>query len=560
MNQTPLGTAALPIVLVASAQDPPAIVTRLCVFAFRSVDKDTTPLQIEGGDWLDEQTNKRWLGGLIPHVREGLRQLGIQDAGTICWRISLRVPDAVALSGRPCRLEGTSADAVCMVVLIASALGIKTRADTLLTGAVQLDDQRLGLVGMLPDKLVAAASDPSIRRFIHPPIDQDGSGAWTAEAITAWAEACHYCDHRVKHIACTQIAKAVKATLSRDSYVIAAIRLGLLNASAVEGGPEWVNELRQVHDAIWLKCLDRRIHTGRKPAVQQLLEARLQRAVEESSYPTGIGASVQASLRTVPLGRRRCKLNGLLISSRLLQDISQLAEADNTEDLELLTTATGHGIGHSKSSPDSGAMHGDEARPEAGATPEESLAWLIEHRSETEAAQRIDRQLDEARLSFVVERDGPWGPDTFIDLITSFYVHCFRNAGMPAPANIEPLRAMAMNLVDQAFAREGGYKTALDNARERTYGGVRRVLDMMTDTLKSQLRRMDNFNANLLALDGRDHAKALAQTRYLIEKLGPFLPERFKDMPPELLVNELDTLVQLTVQTGDQLSQALRNR
>lgn len=549
-----LGAAALPIVLVASAQHPPAVVTRLCALAYRGDDGDATPLQIEGGDWLDAETAERWAGALIPHVRRGLAALGIAGAQNTCWRVSLRVPDAVALSGRPCRLEGSSADAACLCVLIASALGIRTRKDTLLTGAVRIDAQRLGLVGMLPEKLLAAADDPSVRRFVHPPVDRDGSGAWTAEVLTAWDEARRRSDHRVRLLPCTDIRKAVCATLWRDSVVIAAIRRGLLHASTRPEAPTWANDLLATDEAAWLKRLDRRIHRGQKPAAQRLLEARLQDAVQRGVYPTGLGADLRGALQTVPIGRIHSRLNGKLISTRLMQDITNLAQPGDAEDLERLADATGHGTGHRSTASAGQAEYKTADGPGSLSTPEENLEWLVEQRSERSTAQRIDRLLDEARLSFVVEHDGPWEAPAFIDLIASFYAHTFRHAGITLPANTAHLQGLAMSLVNQAFAREGGYKAAIANAQDHVHGGMRRVLDLMTDTLKAQLRAADTYNANALALDGRDYDKALAQAKHLARQL----PQPHKEVAPELLVNQLEPLIDATVESDNRFDRILR--
>jgi len=441
----------------------------------------------------------------------------------------------------------------------------------LLTGAVQLEDERLGLVGCLPEKLEAAASDPAIRRFIHPPIDRDGSGAWTPGALLRWDEACHQCDHRIKRRSCTTIAGAVKAALSPDSRIIAAIRHGLFDtlpetrtSSQTAGGatmptlPAWANDLRHIDEAQWLEHLDRRIHAGRKPAAQRLLEARLERAVQTWMYPCGIGAALQASLETVPAGRRRAQLSGKLINTALMEAVMKLAGAQDHDDVKQLMAAAGH------AATTGGSMSGGAANlPGAGvedlSSPEDKLAWLIDSQRDQAVAERIEQALDNARLSFQIETAGPWEGEAFIDLIASFFAHLFRYTGQRVSPDRDQLAAAAMSLLDRAYARDGGYKTALANARDHTQGGLRRVLDAMTDTLKFELRRADACNAHLLAIDGRDLDASLAQTRDLIEKFGPLLPQRFRDVPPEFLVGELESLVNEAVQTGDRLTQHLRN-
>lgn len=588
MKGLALGTATLPIVLVVPDQTPPGVVTRLCVHASRTTQEGGPVLQVVGDHWLDSLTQTRWVDTLIPHVHSALTGLGVVTPNTIRWRVALRVPDAVVLSGRPCRLEGTSADAAFLALLIASAFGIRTRPTTLLTGAVQLDDERLGLVGCLPEKLDAAADDPAIRRFIHPPIDRDGSGAWTPEALLHWDEACHQCDHRIKRRACTTIAGAVKAALSPDSRVIAAIRHGFFMTSytAPESPtsshntgdtqtpsiPVWAYELRQIDEARWLEHLDRRIHAGRKPASQRLLEARLEHAIQNGRYPHGIGATLRSSLETVPIGRRRAQLSGQLIGAALMDAVMDLAGTQDHDDAMQLMIATGHThtthgdlSENANSSSQAAVFPGSPSGvlPGAGvednASPEDKLAWLIDSQRDQAVAERIEQALDTARLSFQVQGEGPWQGEAFIDLIASFYAHLYRYTGQRVSPDRNQLAAAAMSLLDRAYARDGGYKTALANARDHTQGGLRRVLDAMTDTLKLELRRADTLIAHLLAIDGRDFDASLAQARSLVEKFGPLLPQKFRGVPPEFLVGELEHLVGEAVQTGDRLVQRLRN-
>lgn len=554
MDELPQGTAALPIVLVVDGQDPAGVVTRLCVQASRVKQAGGEPLQTVGAYWLDETTRRRWHDELIPHVRSGLRRLNVGDTDTLRWRVGLRLPDAAALSGRPCRLEGASADACFLVLIIASALGIGTRASTLLTGTVHLDDGRLGLVGRLPEKLLAAAGDHAIRRFVHPPIDRDGSGAWTPEALLRWDEACHYCDHRIKRYSCTSVAAAVRAALSVDSRVVAALRHNLIEAVPTGDDPGWVSDLLRIDDARWLQRLDRRIHSGHKDAVQVLLDARLDHAIRSGSYPVGIGNALLTSLQTVPIGRRRERLRGTLISTTMLSAVAELARDQDQDDLSQLTDAVGHTPTDS-----GGAVASLATSPiDDRSTPEAKLSWLIENHSEYEAAQRIDRAIDEARLTFRVEVADSWDGASFIDLIASFYAHLCRSTGHPVSADPNVLAAAARNLAEQAWVREGGFKTALANARDNTQGGVRRVLDTMADTYKAELRRGDAQNTYLFAIDENDLEAVLAQTRDLIQRFGPLLPKRFQDIPPEFLVGDLKQLVGEAVLSRDRLAQHLR--
>jgi len=549
MKATQLGSASVPIVLVAEGQDPNAIITRLRIQAFACPDNQAQGdrvLELADTDhWLDALTAQRWRDRLIPYVRSGLDQLGL---GGVHWRVSLRFPDAAAHADQPCRLEGPSADAACLAALIASALGLEVRSNTLLTGAAHMEDQSLGVVGSLPEKLMATMRYPSIRRFIHPPIDTDGSNAWSSEVLDLWEQVCDRTGHRVRRRACNDLNTAIKHLIDPDSRVIVSLRQGWFANNTPAHSSGWVKWLQQVDDTVWQKHLDRRIRTGNKTAVRRLLESRVGYALRQGCYPSGFGACLAGSLRAVPAGRRRSQLRGTLIRPDLLNRCKELAGPSEQADAEHLVLGA------------TGRVAKSTSRPIDNATPQERLAWLIEHQSDLQTSARIDRALDAARLSFQPGSDEVYDADSFLDLITSFCTHLKRHAGLPVSPEADLVQGEASSLLIRAYAREGGYGTALANALDHTHGGIRRVLDVMTDTLKAEYREAEAISANNLALEGHDLKDALLQAKELLKRLRPILPERFKDLPPEFAVAEMKALVHETIQAGDRIDQRLRSR
>lgn len=555
MDPRVLGTVKTPTVLVAAGQDPPAVVTWLVVQAHAGTDSNEPAMSVIGEPWLDSATLARWHDLLVPHVADGLHQL---DVGTVRWRLGLRVPDAVAHSGRACRVEGASADAACFVGLIGAALGIKARRDTLVTGTIQLEAQSLGLVQALPEKLHAAAGDRAVRRFIHAPVDHDQSAGWTPQVLLAWDRACEQTDHRVQRMPCTALAEVVRRVLPLDARVIAALRHGLFNAAPIEHAPQWVNVLRRVDDTLWRRQLDRRVQAGHQRAVQQLFEARLIHDLHRERYPSGIGDCLSGALQTVPTGRRRSRLGGLLISTDLLNRCEQAAGEQDRQDMEQLAIATGHRPRprNPRARPGNDRSGGDGSG-QSHASPEASLDWLLENLSGFEIAQRIDRALDEARMSFVVEPGQDWTNESVLDQIASFYAHLRRRIGRNVPAEV--LMSEATAFVNRAYDREGGLDTAVANAKDHIHSGLRGVLDRMTDAMKEELRLGDRLSEEKFALNERDMEARLVQTRHLLSKFSHILPEHYRDIPPELLITKLPTLIQVALNSGDQMIQQIRS-
>lgn len=549
------GSVVLPIVLVALDQDPSAVVTQLSVQAW--VDTGVTSregitLEIAGEHpWLDPVTARRWREELVTAVQMRLVQLGVTVGR---WRVGLRYPDAAALTGQACVLEGCSADAAFFTGLIASATGLRIRRETLLTGGISTQNSGLATVGQLPSKLRAAASHPEIRRFIHAPIETDGSGAWVAEVLQQWDVACANSEHLVQRIVCDDFTTAFKEMIDRDSLVIAAIEQGWLDQNQEVDPTDWGDLLLHVTTDDWQRHLDWRIHNGERGFARRLLDAYIRHALSKDRYPAGLGACLSGSLRTVPAGKRRERLQGKLIQPDLIERCDHIAEPNDRADFELLAAAAVGRMKPAEPTSTTASTFADDA------TPQDRLDWLLQYRSELPTANRIDCDIDEARLSFRPEATAINNPDSFIDLITAYLAHVKRHAKLATPLSPHLLTAEAVGLVEEAFAREGGSRAAMANALDHTQGGIRGVLDRMTDTLKARYRRADISSAHMLAIDRQDLDASVIQARELLERLGPLLPERFRSLPPEFIVADLEMLVHETVQAGDRLTQLLRNR
>jgi hypothetical protein len=489
----------------------------------------------------------RWRDEIVPNVVDGLKHIKSEE---VCWELSLRVPDAIAHSGRPCQIEGASADAACFVALIGSALGINTRRDTLVTGTAQLQSESLGLVQALPEKLQAAAYEKTIRRFVHAPTDQDQSAGWTPDVLLRWDEACSQAEQHVRRVPCTSLSRVLNRVLPIDSRVIAALKHGQFNSTPIEQAPVWVNMLCRVDQAAWRQRLDRRVQLGHKSQVQRLLQARITYELEQGRYPSGIGVCLRGALRTVPAGKRRLKLKGYLISTDLLEQCAELATEADQDDLKQLAIASHH---QSSSDTDLNDLPIEGWKlPGAG----ERVDWLLECLTELESVKRIDRMLDEARMSFGVEPRKIWTTEALIDVFTSFYAHLYRSLGQDQPASL--LSANAIKLVRQAYVREGGLRAAVYRAKEHVDGGLRGVLDRMTAVVKAELRTSDSDAQKLLAIDDLDDEGRVAQTKHLMDRMSPVLRKRLRGLSPELLATKLPELVDITVKGTNETDQLLR--
>ena len=147
----------------------------------------------------------------------------------------------------------------------------------------------------------------------------------------------------------------------------------------------------------------------------------------------------------------------------------------------------------------------------------------------------------------------------FHDAISGFYLALLRHAGtVPALADDHSVADEALALLERAFASKGGVGAAQAEARDGINGGMRFVLDVMTEQYK--LEQQSKHVARVLqeALDPLNWNERVAFIRALLDRLGPQLPADLRRQPPERFARHYDMIVRTYVQSLDRVKQLLR--
>ena len=160
------------------------------------------------------------------------------------------------------------------------------------------------------------------------------------------------------------------------------------------------------------------------------------------------------------------------------------------------------------------ALNGDvgrEARPdyrseaELGppvSMPDNTLRDVISLINENALAQKIGIPVDSARAAYSLETVLTNGHEVFNDIVTAFVLHLFRRVrGVDAAEPAESMGAEAFALLERTFAKGGGVKAAMLEAQNGTKGGIRYVLDAMTEQFKKEEREKEVHRVLMEALD-----------------------------------------------------------
>jgi hypothetical protein len=235
--------------------------------------------------------------------------------------------------------------------------------------------------------------------------------------------------------------------------------------------------------------------------------------------------------------------------------LGQFAVGDELDDVRLLLDANAGRVG-SEPAALSGARHTDNGQATWQA--ESTLEALMSEIDGAFLARTIGLPIDTARATYVLDSAIVTSHDEFLDTITAFYLHVYRHVH-GGPVNADAVKDDAMALLQRAFADRGGIEAALAEGRTGVRGGMRYVLDAMTDRLRSE-RQIKHVNRVFKeALDPLDSQSRVSLMAALLNRIGPSLPREIETTPPERLAKHYELIVKTYVESLDKVKELFRS-
>jgi hypothetical protein len=174
---------------------------------------------------------------------------------------------------------------------------------------------------------------------------------------------------------------------------------------------------------------------------------------------------------------------GRVVPLGLFQSLALVAKDADHSDLELIYEASRRVASSAEAEQEAAASEGDPARNPT----EQVVSELIAAMGVDHLTRAIDIAIDGARASFVIESSSVRTSAEFSAIIESFYLHLERFTGRGGgPVAINEARANALEVLARAFSRSGGLAAARAQAISGTQGGLRVVLDQLTEQYKAE--------------------------------------------------------------------------
>jgi hypothetical protein len=490
-----------------------------------------------------------------------LRALGLPLTG---FEISIANVGATSCHDLGIQVDGFSADASVFIAAFSASLGMPVPPDVLITGHVASPGGDIAAVRALPAKLAAAAADPTVRRFFYPRFDRDASlPLLSPHESAAMESALVEADARSqpRTFAVRDVAELITRVFAEEDIVLASVTAGFFGAAASQtptSNPlaRAVQHLTdRLEDRFWL-VLEDQFQSGRGAKAVRLLQARASLHIQRREYPRDFGRKLLQLLQSLPPPTRRLGTTFPLLTVGQCIELSQFAgEADHADVQFLFDAAAGKIAGWSQPRVQATPITGTQEKGESPTGLDLVLAAI----NAEALAQRIGLPIDTARATYQLGAVTTVSYDEFRQVYSSFYLHLLRHTrSCSVPVDLSAVARDALDLVEQAFAREGGLAGAMAEARDGTRGGCRFLLDVMTEFFKRDQQAKEISRVLKEAIDPLDWAGKVAFMSELLHRLGPDLPPDLRAQPAERYAKYVESFVQQYVKSINEIGRLMR--
>ena len=495
---------------------------------------------------------------ILPIVDEILRLLELPPKS---FDLSVINAGATSAYDRGINLQGYSADAPAFLTLLSAALDLPVRQDVVCTGHIASPGGDMAPVGSLPQKIDAALKDPGIKAFVFPSFERDGSlKDLTPREYEESVTAIRRSRGRIKQKEVRDIAGLLEAALETESLISASLRNGSFDKTLpAEAGDGLVRQAaaflcRDNEQRFWELFLSR-LFAKEAEASRKLLQLYVDYHITAQSYPKLFGEKLQrAVLSLPPYLRRQAGLFPLLQTGDYIRLVQFVGETDHEDIARLLNAINGQVRGgvepSQKSSGEEPSVPGAEAL----------LNQLLGELDPETIEQRACRKFDEARASFSLDTVTVENNEEFLDSITSFYAHLLRRAGAgPTSPTSGNLSADVLDVLNKAIHGREDYNSILAEAKNASRGGLRFILDLVTEHLKNEAREKYIFRTFKEAIDPLDTDTRVSLIAAIMKREGDRLPPDIASQPPERYAHQYEEILRLYAQSLSRVISRLKS-
>lgn len=511
-----------------------------------------------GGAALFDDEFQRHAEHVIVPVVDSIGDL--LEAPKVRYEISVSNIGAASGSDTRIRISGFSADVPLFLALLSARLRIPVSAGIASTGHIASPDGDIRWVRHLPAKLSAAAQDAGVRVFLCPGTSEDSSvrrlspqdeakgkaALADAQDVLRVVEVANV-DELVKHA--FQEAEIVMGSLASGFYDLQSRR-----ASTVSAVQRAASYLRTGNQGRFWNSMEAAMLAVRYERAREALELFINYFTARCSYPSRFGLRLRQLLLSLPPKTRQSLIKRHLITVADCIRLSQFAGKTDHQDVHILYRVAEMAEGDT--SVDCSARPSERLRSGVG----ELVDALFAEMSSESIARAVGLRIDSARAAYVLESVTVSEHGEFLDGVVAFYIHLLRHLGtIDGPSDPETLGPEALGVLRAAFRNEGGESAACREAMDGVRGGMRYVLDRVTDEYKRRKAQEHIEFALERAVGGMAWDAKMAFVSAMFRRIHQELPPGIEIDTPERFAGAIKSIAQAWTESMERLNTVVKS-
>lgn len=540
-NRTPQNPVSVPLALLADGASGKAAVIGEALVRKITPGRLTPPLTFDGPVSIEEKTIRHMEDVVLSLIQRTLKGPQLDPPA---FTISLVNLNAISAQDGAYVLTGFSGDLALAVGMLSAALEIPIRESILFTGHIASSEGDIRMVSGIPQKLAAAERQRTLKRVVYPSLIADDSfSLLLPEERRVIEDAIAGARGRLKLSPVKTITDAVKLAFRESDVLLSALRRPSPGVQDWESDAGPSSKLCQylggaLESRFWpaLAILAR---DGEANAASQLFGAWSMRRATHETYPSGAGARLTALLSATPPPLRQLLPRPLGDARTLLRLVGRAEALDFDDALKLLNAASGRLVQHV------GLRGGTSSRPSSGAT--HQVEEIFRKISPRVLDDEIGAPIDAARGSYEPEHETVSSHEELMLSLRRFYRHIVRARNQSArDAGRAFIDAQCDDLASRAFPGPDGMRWAVEEARSGVGGGIRHLLDRMTNQYKRE-RYEKRVSATLKRMNRFDTAEARELMRALLAKMRLIAPDEIPDDEADYYTEHFEDLARAYV-------------
>lgn len=509
-------------------------------------------VNFSGPGVFDPKTQEHIRSVIYPFVKKILALLHIQPEPIV---ISLANIGAASMQDKQLYVKGFSADVPIFLAILSTYLRIPLSQDFLATGHICSDQGDIALVRAIPSKIRGALQAEAISWFVCPDPDTDGSAQLIHPAITEDIKvSIAQAKSNLRFILFSSLSDLIGPIVQDRAQLQGALEAGFFGIQPLTSSNAYpystlVQKLTENHESRFWTIISESLFSDQHHLVQRLIFQRVQHQVKIKQYPTDFGLNFYTVLQSLPPVKRPKTILNHFINGIELKHLALLASDRDLTDFRYLhrTVASYEDI------PAERVL----SQPATDGDYDQLLEFLLHEIDEYTISQKVTGPIDAARLAYQPGSNTLANYNAFFAVIESFYVQLIRATGnrLNPDSQIGPA---ALGLLNRAMQSDRGVDLAWRQAKHGVQGGLRQILDRMTDQFKMEQREeyVEYIVTEILDPDLWPDQVKLGEA--IKRNLYHVLPLDLRELPPEAMATRYKEVIRQTSHSLDGLKHYLR--